>query len=414
MNAQITRFGLKNPSATMEAFHEIGSDTLTQILKMSATPESTKTLRTWGIYSAAEMIGKSSQTIRQLERKGGILGEPEIINGKRIYTLERINWIRDKLGTRYKRPTHSRPMKVAVSNFKGGVAKTTTSILLAQKCALTGLKVLVIDLDPQATTTLLFGYLPDTHIEEEDTLTKTLSEDPNDMQRVIKQTYFTGIDFIPANLDLQFVEFLLPHSSNEPNGLYKGIPIIARLKHALSTVENNYDVIIFDCGPNLGALTMNAVAAANGMLVPLPPAMANFGSFVRLTKTLSQLFTHVEVNLEFFRLLLTKHTGSNAALQLDTIMRKKFGELMLVNHMVETVEIENTNNSLSSLYEKPAIGTNSKAYRRALEYADKVNEEIIAAFKEIWEAQHNSWLSEQGYLPTEKVANYVEKISDSA
>lgn len=386
MQTPLTRFGLEDPAITMEAFHKIGTDTLREVLQIASAPQSQKTLRTWGIYAAAELVGKSSQTIRQLE-KDGTLGRSKLTeNGKRCYTLEDINHLRDLLNTRFKRPSHSEPIILAITNFKGGVAKTTTTTLLAQKCALDGLRVLVVDLDPQASFTLLFGYIPDIHLLGDDTIATSLLEDFGDIKRVIRKTYFTGIDVIPSNLDLAGVELMLPGKSNNSEQL--GNPI-ERLKKSIALIKDNYDVIIFDCGPNLGSLTLNAVSACNAMLVPIPPAMPDFGSFVRFTSTLSELFEAVKPKLEFFRILLTKHSGSSAANLLDNTMRTKFGKLMLVNPMVATVEIETTTNALGTLYEKPSSGTNTNAFKRAIEASNKVNDEIISAFKEIWESQEN-------------------------
>jgi chromosome partitioning protein len=91
-------------------------------------------------------------------------------------------------------------------------------------------------------------------------------------------------------------------------------------------------------------------------------------------------------------------------------MREKFGSLMLVNHMVETVEIENTNNALSSLYEKPPTGTHSKAFRRAYEAANQVNNEIISAFKDIWEAQSQSKIQQGNIKIGQEDNSYVKEM----
>lgn len=384
MNDPMTRYGLRNPAETMTAFHKVGQNTLEYILQISAQPNERKTLRTWGINSAAELVGRSTQSIRRLEDEGKLPSPKQDEIGRRTYSLADINAIRDIFGTRYQRPNNSDAIIIPITNFKGGVSKTTTSLLLGQKCAIEGLRVLFIDLDPQATLTLLFGYIPDVHLTDNDTIASSLIEDTADIKRVIKKTYFDGIDIIPGNSDLQQIELLLP--DNENNNLEKLGPPLRRLKKTLALVKSNYDVIVLDCGPNLGALTMNAVAACNAMLVPIPPSMPDFGSFVRFTKTLSDLFNKIQPKLEFFRILISKHRGTNAANLLDTVMREKFGGYMLVNHMVETAEIDNTANALSSIYEKPSVG-NTKTYRRALDAANLVNEEIIAAFKEIWAEQ---------------------------
>ena len=173
-----------------------------------------------------------------------------------------------------------------------------------------------------------------------------------------------------------------------------GTPL-KRLQEDLNKIKDDYDVIIIDCPPNTGALTMNAVSAINSVLITLPPSMPDFASFVRLTKTLQRVFSAVNPDqLDFFRILLTKHKGNAAANKLDQLMRKLYGEYILVNHMVDSAEIDNTANALLSLYEKP-YATNSTTYKRALEACNKVNMEIFSAFQEIWNEQSVPYSLEQ-------------------
>lgn len=385
---KLTSFGVKDPVALMKALHETGQKAIVDIVETSAAPETRKQLRTWGINAVAEMVGKAPNTVRALEEKGEIPSPDKDENGRKQYTLELINLIRELTGTKFKRPEKSHPIICCTINFKGGVGKSMTTLLLLQYLAINGLKVLGIDLDPQATLTTWFGFIPDIDLNEDDTLATTLLEDENDVKRVIRQTYFTGIDIIPANLELQNAELILPSLSDEKISEL-GSPL-KRLQSALEKIKQDYDVIIIDCPPNTGALTMNAVSAINSVLITLPPSMPDFASFVRLTKTLQRVFKAVKPDqLDFFRILLTKHKGNAAANKLDQLMRKLYGEYILVNHMVDSAEIDNTANALLSLYEKP-YATNSATYRRALEACDKVNLEIFEAFKEIWAAQAQS------------------------
>ncbi|MAZ40487.1 MAG: chromosome partitioning protein ParA [Legionellales bacterium] len=380
---ELTSYGVKDPVALMEAFHEIGQNAIINIVETSAAPENRKQLRTWGINAVAQMVGKAPNTIRSLEEKGAISPPIKDSNGRKQYTLEIINQIRDLTNTRFTRPESSEPIICSVMNFKGGVGKSMTSLLLLQYLAINGLKVLGVDLDSQATLTTWFGFIPDIDLNEDDTLATTLLEDENDITRVIRKTYFTGIDLVPANLELQNAELILPSLSDDKIKEL-GSPL-KRLKLALEKIKNNYDVIIIDCPPNTGALTMNAVSAINSALITLPPSMPDFASFIRLTKTLQRVFKAVKPEeLNFFRILLTKHKGNAAANKLDQLMRKLYAEYILVNHMVDSAEIDNTANALLSLYEKP-YATNSSTYRRALEACNKVNLEIFDAFKEIWE-----------------------------
>lgn len=386
MSEPLTHYGINNASALMSGFHKVGTDSLDALLKYYSAPEERKTLRTWGIREAANLIGRTEQNLRQLERPHGILYPPlKTAKGKRYYTLKRVNQIRDILGTRFKREPGSKPMILAVSNFKGGVAKSTIALHLAQKCALEGLRVLCIDLDPQATLTLGFGYVPDIHLEASDTINSALCESLENIHDLIRTTYFDGISLIPGNLGLADTELGLANARlQEPLIATLGMPHV-RLKNALKLIENNYDVIVLDCGPNLGVLTINAVTAANGMLVPIPPMMADFGSYVTFTGTLAALFDAINKEFDFFRILLTKHSGSNEARGVETLMRERFGRYMLINHIVNSVEIEKAAGQFGSVYEMQRIS--SESYKRAIKSFDNVFAEIVDGFKLIWKSQ---------------------------
>jgi len=105
MNDPMTRYGLRNPAETMAAFHKVGQNTLEYILQISAQPNERKTLRTWGINSAAELVGRSTQSIRRLEEEGKLPYPKQDEVGRRTYSLADINAMRDIFGTRYQKPT---------------------------------------------------------------------------------------------------------------------------------------------------------------------------------------------------------------------------------------------------------------------------------------------------------------------
>jgi chromosome partitioning protein len=387
----LTPIGLDDPSSVMSAFQDAGNEMLVKIRNHVTTPHSKKILRTWGIIDAAKMIGVSTPTLRKLELKEGLLGHPERDeNKRRLYTLSKINHCRDLLNTRYKRGVGSKPIQLAITNFKGGCAKTTTVAHLAQKCALEGLRVLIVDLDPQGSATFVCGgIIPDLELDYEDTICITLIENPEDIRRIIRKTHFDGLDIIPANLALQDAELGLPNAAiNNISTL--GSPAF-RLKTALDLVKDDYDVIIFDCGPNLGILTINAISASNSFLIPIPPNMFDYASFVMLTGTLKTLFESLKIkNFDFFRILLSKHTGSQEALNVENMLRKQFGGYVLSNHMCETIEIARATNDLSTVYEVSKPRGSRDAFRRAVDHLDAVNNETIAFFKQVWASQELS------------------------
>jgi len=383
----LSPLGLENPAKTMEEFNEVGNKTLETLRNHVASPHHRKAERTWGIFEVAELIGTTPQSIRRWEKEG-FFDAPTIDNStnRRRYTLEEINKYRDKLNKRYKRPENSGPIIQAISNFKGGSAKTVTTSHQAHYLALQGLRVLVVDLDPQATTTFIIGGLiPDLEIDPDDTMCTTLLEDPNDIKRVIRHSHFTGVDFVPANLALQDVELGLPNPELS-NVKTLGSPS-TRLKNALALVENNYDVILIDCGPNLGILTINAIIAANSLLIPIPPSMLDYASFVMLTGTLANLFEAINKRVDVFRLLLTKHSGSNEARQIENMIRKQFNEYVLNNYMSETVEIAKATNDLGTVYETMHPRGSRDTYKRAVSYLDNVYGELLSLYQRLWNGQ---------------------------
>ncbi len=392
----LTPIGLEDPSSVMSAFQDAGNEMLVKIRNHITNPHSEKTLRTWGIVDAAKLIGVSTPTLRKLELKEGLLGTPERDeNKRRLYTLARINHCRDLLQTRYRRGKGSRPIQLAVTNFKGGCAKTTTVAHLAQKCALEGLRVLIVDLDPQGSATFVCGgIIPDLELDYEDTICIALTEDPEDIRRIIRKTHFDGLDIIPANLALQDAELGLPNAAiNNIETL--GSPAF-RLKTALDLIKDDYDVIIFDCGPNLGILTINAISAANSFLIPIPPNMFDYASFVMLTGTLKTLFESLKIkSFDFFRILLSRHSGSQEALNVENMLRKQFGGYVLSNHMCDTIEIARATNDLSTVYEVSKPRGSRDAFRRAVDHLDAVNCETIAFFKQVWASQEKASIAQR-------------------
>ena len=387
------KIGIDNPGQFLENFARAGSGLLEELRNVAAEPHQEKKLRQFAIREAAAMIGFSPQYIRRLETEGNARIEPLGVpptdaRGQRSYSLERINHYRDVLNVRNLRAAGSRTLRCAVSFFKGGSAKTTTAAHLAHRCALAGLRILLIDLDPQASLTMLHGILPDIDIQREDTLTDVLVYDPADIRSVIRETYFPGLHLIPANLGLQEAEVrLLDNRENQEEFLE--MQAFQRLDYGLSLVDDHYDVIIMDCPPNLGALTLNAVAASNAMLLPIPPRPVDFGSAVLYAQTMSTLKRDKRFSrpLDFFRVLLTMHSGSGESQNTEAALRMLLKEYVMENVMPISVEVERASADLGTVYETERPKGSYEAYRRALQHLNAVNDEIIALFRRVWEQQ---------------------------
>ena len=141
-----------------------------------------------------------------------------------------------------------------------------------------------------------------------------------------------------------------------------------------------------DCPPNLGSLTLNVVAAANAMLLPIPPRTVDFGSAVLYAQTMSALKRDPRFSqpLDFFRVLLTLHSGSGEAKNTEAALRMLLKEYVLEHIMPVSVEIERAAADLGTVYETEQPKGSYEAYQRALTHLNALNGEIISLFREVW------------------------------
>lgn len=154
-------------------------------------------------------------------------------------------------------PSHGPARIIAMCNQKGGVGKTTTTINLAAALVEYGRKVLLVDFDPQGALSAGLGI----SAREGNTIYELMLDTDIDTHDVIRHTKIDGLDVIPANIDLSAAEMTLVTSFDRER----------ILKRILKKVQGEYDVIFVDCQPSLGLLTVNALTAAHGVIIPLAP-----------------------------------------------------------------------------------------------------------------------------------------------
>lgn len=373
------------------------SSQLTSIRQRLYPPAAQKTLRRFSGGEAAALIGISDAYLRQLSLAGEAPDPGKTSAGRRSYSLEQINDIRRALqrpGTRDYVPARqgSEHLQVlAITNFKGGSGKTTTTAHLAQYLALRGYRVLAIDLDPQSSLSALLGYQPETDVAENETLFGALRYDERrrPLREVVKQTYFAGLDIVPGNLELQEFEHETPRILATQRRV-GGELFFARLASAIHSVEALYDVVVIDCPPQLGFLTLGALCAATGVLVTVHPQMLDVASMSQFLLMTGDLLGVVHdaggrLNLDFLRYLITRHEPQDSPqTQIVGFLRSLFGERVLTNTMLKSTAISDAGLTKQTLYEISRQGMTRTTYSRAIEALDAVNREIEQLIRRAW------------------------------
>ena len=308
---------------------------------------------------------------------------------------------------------------IAISNQKGGVGKTSTAAHLAMSAALDGYRVLVIDLDSQGSMTSIFGgkvqdewstvfpllarHYAD-HLQEDNRarvsrgdapqpLDETLSDARNvTAQSLIQKTHWPNIDLIGAQLDLYWAEFQIPVWRMSARGWRLWDALTDRLE--ADGVLNDYDLIFFDTPPALGYLTINGLAAADILLVPLGASYLEFDSTGRFFDMLHATFSSIEESenvaaralgldeLHFewdaVRAVVTRFDSSQQA-EMAALMQAYLGTTLSPHRQDFTALIGQAGESVNGIYEADYRDFNRETYARGRETFDAT----YAAFKKL-------------------------------
>ncbi|MDT4839939.1 plasmid partitioning protein RepA [compost metagenome] len=363
-------------------------------------PTAQKVLRKFTSGEAARLIGVSDSTLRKMTLAGEGPQPETTSNGRRLYTLADINQIRRILAqsTRGRESIefvpHRRPGEhlqvLAVTNFKGGSGKTTTSAHLAQHLALQGYRVLAVDLDPQASLSALLGVLPELDVASNQTLYAAIRYDDErrNLSDVIRSTYFDGLDLVPGNLELMEFEHTTPKALSA--GASGGTLFFARVAAALDEVADNYDVVVIDCPPQLGFLTLSGLCAATSMIVTVHPQMLDISSmsqFLLMTRDLLGVVRDAggDLKYDFIRYLLTRFEPQDAPqTKVAALLRNLFDDHVLTNPMLKSAAVSDAGLTKQTLYEIGRENLTRSTYDRAMEALDAVNSEVEALIKQAW------------------------------
>lgn len=244
---------------------------------------------------------------------------------------------------------------VALANQKGGVGKSTTAINLAAGLAFQGVKTLLVDLDPQGNATSGLGI--DRSAINHSIYDVLLKEFP--IEDAVEPTSVRDLYVVPATIDLAGAEIELVSVFTREK----------RLSTALAGLAGDYDVILIDCPPSLGLLTVNALAAADEVMIPIQCeyyALEGVGQLLRNVELIQQ---HLNTDLEISTIMLTMYDGrTKLAEQVAGEVRKHFGDTVLRTVIPRSVKVS----------EAPGYGMTILQYdagsRGALAYLDAARE----------------------------------------
>jgi chromosome partitioning protein len=377
---------------------ELISDKLNMLRMEHYPPNATKGLRSFSLAEVAYFLGVTPSNIKKLHLEGKGPVPTTSPSGRRTYSAEQMLELRQYLDRHgradfKKYVPHRRAGEalqvVAVVNFKGGSGKTTTAAHLAQHLALTGHRVLAIDLDPQASLSALHGIQPE--LDKNPSLYEALRYDKarRPITEVIRPTNFPGLDIVPANLELQEYEYDTPiAATNKASG--DGRMFFTRITAALKEVDDRYDVVVIDCPPQLGYLTLTALTASTSVLITIHPQMLDVMSMSQFLLMLGGILRSIsqagaEVRLKWFRYMVTRYEPTDGPqAQMVGFMQALFPKQMLTNPMLKSTAVSDAGITNQTLYEIERSQFTRGTYDRALDALNSVNEEIVDLIHRAW------------------------------
>lgn len=352
-------------------------------------PNAQKTLRTFALAEVAEFLNVSQSYLKKLHTQGKGPEPTTTSTGRRFYSADQIAELRDVIGRSPRRQDGEKLQVISVVNFKGGSGKTTTAVHLAQYLSLRGFRVLAVDLDPQASMSALYGVQPELDSNPSFYEALRYDDERKPISAIIQPTNFPGLDIVPANLELQEYEYDTPIAMQRRDS-NAGKLFYTRIGQALAEVDDRYDVVVIDCPPQLGYLTLTALTASTSVLITVHPQMLDIMSMSQFLLMLGGILKSVEgagvnVSLDWFRYLITRYEPGDIPQQsMVGFMQSMFAEQMLKHQMVKSTAISDAGLTKQSLYEVERSQFTSTTYDRARESMDSVNSEVIELMNKAW------------------------------
>ena len=384
-----------SPRITIQQLEKMAADSadvLEQVRDKMLEPFPRKQAPCFSIPQVATLCDVDRVQFKNLTRKHNLpIGEYRGGEKSRTYTLaEAIECVR-AVGRRAARPADKPGKLIVISNYKGGVNKTTSAVCLAQGLALRGLKVLLIDMDGQGSATMLAGLSPELEIQHDHTIMPYLYGEQDDLRYAVRDTYWHNMDLIPASSALLAAEFVIPAKARDKDLISQGYHFWEELSNGLAPLRHEYDVMVVDTSPSLGYLTQNAMVAADGILMPCPLDALDYASstqfwgvFAELAATLPNFAATKEY--DFVEVFLTK-TKSESDMMASAVrgwIQASYGAHMSAIGIPESSVAKSAATQLKTIYDLQRPDGSIEAYKRYKDPMDSLVDHVLGQLSLAW------------------------------